>query len=151
MHLLNKDDFVPRLVFSRWYLEMRSRNPRFLDTVLFTDEATFTREGMFNSRNSHVWSTGNPHATRTRAGQVRFSVNVWAPIIGYHLIGPYLLRKRLTGQNYLIFLQQVLPQLLDDAQIFTAMRSSMWFQHDGAFANFSEDVRLHLYATYGQQ
>ncbi|GBO08792.1 hypothetical protein AVEN_104567-1 [Araneus ventricosus] len=31
------------------------------------------------------------------------------------------------------------------------MRSSMWFQHDGAPAHYSIDVRLHLYATYGQQ
>ncbi|GBN90374.1 hypothetical protein AVEN_197162-1 [Araneus ventricosus] len=31
------------------------------------------------------------------------------------------------------------------------MRSSMWFQHDGAPAHYSIDVRLHLNATYGQQ
>ena len=27
----------------------------------------------------------------------------------------------------------------------------MWFQHDGVFAHFTTDVRLHLKATYGQQ
>ncbi|GBM97255.1 hypothetical protein AVEN_264451-1 [Araneus ventricosus] len=31
------------------------------------------------------------------------------------------------------------------------MRSSMWFQHDGAPAHYSVDVRPHLNATYGQQ
>ncbi|GBN43452.1 hypothetical protein AVEN_243422-1 [Araneus ventricosus] len=31
------------------------------------------------------------------------------------------------------------------------MRSSMWFQHDGASTHYGIDVCLHLNATYGQQ
>ncbi|GBM86271.1 hypothetical protein AVEN_72159-1 [Araneus ventricosus] len=116
---------------------------------MVTDKSTFTREGMLNSLNFHVWSEENPHATRTRAAQECFSVNVWAGIAGDHLVGPYLLSERLTA-NYLIFLQQVLPQLLDDAHVSAAMRYSMWFQHDGAPSHYSIDVRLHLNATYGQ-
>ncbi|GBO13740.1 hypothetical protein AVEN_186581-1 [Araneus ventricosus] len=112
---------------------------------------TFTQEGMFNSHNFHLWSEENPHATRTRAAQEWFSVNVWDGIVGDHLVGPYLLPECLTGANYRIFLQQVLPQLLDDAHVSATMRSSTWFQHDGATAHFSIDVRLHLNATYGQQ
>ena len=54
VQLLNEDDFAPRLAFARWYLEMHARDPRFPDTVLFTDEVTFTREEMFNSHSSHV-------------------------------------------------------------------------------------------------
>ena len=73
---LNEDNFAPRLNFARWYFEMRARNPRFPDTVLFTDEATFSWEGMFNSHNSHVWLIENPHAARTRVAQEQFSVNV---------------------------------------------------------------------------
>ncbi|GBN96425.1 hypothetical protein AVEN_170718-1 [Araneus ventricosus] len=105
----------------------------------------------FNSHNFHVWSEENPRATRTLAAQEWFSVNVWAGIVRDHLVGPYLLPERLTGANYLIFLQQVVPQLLDDAHVTSAMRSSMRFQHDGAPAHYSIDVRLHLNATYGQQ
>ncbi|GBN28861.1 Xaa-Pro aminopeptidase ApepP [Araneus ventricosus] len=88
---------------------------------------------------------------RTRAAQEQFSVNVWAGMVGDHLVGPYLLPKRLTGANYLIFLQQNLLQLLDDVRVSTAMRSSMGFQHDGAPAHYSIDMRLHLNATHGQQ
>ncbi|GBO04646.1 hypothetical protein AVEN_268492-1 [Araneus ventricosus] len=187
---------------------------------------------LFNSHNFRVWSEENPHATRTRAAQERFSVNVraayrhsileqstivtlegsdwtnesdvtllhiastlkesvraWsevnkqakhsyvrfacpiralqsyngalleysvpicvrAGIGGDHLVGPYLLPERLTGANYLVFLQQVLPKLLDDEDVSAAMRSSMWFQHDGAPAHYSIHVRLQLNATYGQQ
>ncbi|GBL73483.1 hypothetical protein AVEN_159478-1 [Araneus ventricosus] len=102
-----------------------------------TDESTFSREGMFNSHNFPVWSEENPYATRIRAAEEQFSINVWAGIVGDHLAGPYLLPERLTGANYLIFLQQVLPQLLDDAHLSAAMRSSVWFQHDGASAHYS--------------
>ncbi|GBO07364.1 hypothetical protein AVEN_107363-1 [Araneus ventricosus] len=118
---------------------------------MVTDESTFTGEGMFNSYNFHVLLEENPHATRTSAVQERFLVNVWADIVRDHLVGPYLLPERLTGANYLTFLQQALPQLLDDTHVSAPMRSSMWFQHDGGSAHYSIDVRLHLNATFGQQ
>ncbi|GFW18760.1 uncharacterized protein TNCV_1370141 [Trichonephila clavipes] len=101
-------------------------------TVLFSDEASFSREGIFNTHNSHSWAAANPHITRTRAAQYRFLVNVWAGILGDHLIGPYILPDRLTGPRYLIFLEQVLPELLDSAHVTAATRTSMWFQQDGA-------------------
>ncbi|GFW40852.1 uncharacterized protein TNCV_4369001 [Trichonephila clavipes] len=100
-------------------------------SVLFTDEASFSREGIFNTHNSHSWAAANPHVTRTRAAQVHFLVNVWAGILGDHLIGPYILPDRLTGPRYLIFLEQVLPELLDSAYVTAATRTSKWFQQDG--------------------
>ncbi|GFX97851.1 uncharacterized protein TNCV_4905021 [Trichonephila clavipes] len=57
----------------------------------------------------------------------------------------------LTGLNYLLFLQQVLPQLLRDEQISASTQQTMWFQHDGAPAHFSGDVRYYLDVTFGQQ
>ncbi|GFV32991.1 hypothetical protein TNCV_2258421 [Trichonephila clavipes] len=45
-----------------------------------------------------------------------------------HLIGPYILPGHLTGPRYLIFLEQVLPKLLDRAHVTAATRTSMWFQ-----------------------
>ncbi|GFV74433.1 uncharacterized protein TNCV_5128751 [Trichonephila clavipes] len=70
---------------------------------------------------------------------------------GDHLIGPYILPDRLTGPRYLIFLQQVLPELLDSAHVTAATRTSMWFQQDGAPAHFSISVRNHLDATCGER
>ncbi|GFX26227.1 uncharacterized protein TNCV_948271 [Trichonephila clavipes] len=114
------------------YLQQRIANPFFAASVLFTDEASFSREGIFNTHNSHSWAAANPHVTRTRAAQDRFLVNVWAGILGNHLIGPYILPDHLTGPRYLIFLEQVLPELLDSAHVTAATRTSMWFQQDGA-------------------
>ncbi|GFX58470.1 DUF4817 domain-containing protein [Trichonephila clavipes] len=118
-------DFAPRQAFSQWYLQKRIANPFFAASELFTDEASFSREGIFNTHNSHSWAAVNPHVTRTRAAQDRFLVNVWAGILGDHLIGPYILPDRLTGPRYLIFLEQVLPELLDSAHVTAATRTSM--------------------------
>ncbi|GFT55152.1 uncharacterized protein TNCV_2326341 [Trichonephila clavipes] len=115
------------------------------------DEASFSREGIFNTHNSHSWAAANPHVTRTRDAQDRFLVNVWADILGDHLIGPYILPGHLTGPRYLIFLEQVLPKLLDRAHVTAATRTSMWFQQDGAPAHFSISVRNHLDATCGER
>ena len=123
VQLLNEDDFAPRFTFAHWYLEMCARDPHFPDTLLFTDVVTFTREGIFNSHNSHVWSTDNPHATSTHASQVRFSVNVSASIVGDNLFGPYLLPKRLTGRNYLI--SAASGEVRDTPWVLTIVRSSM--------------------------
>ncbi|GBL81088.1 hypothetical protein AVEN_83158-1 [Araneus ventricosus] len=59
-------------------------DPSFPAKVLFTDEASFTWKGIFNTLNSYFWAVEKPHAA-----QSRFLVNVWAGIVGDHLIGPY--------------------------------------------------------------
>ncbi|GFU59381.1 DUF4817 domain-containing protein [Trichonephila clavipes] len=144
-------DFAPRQAFPQWYLQQRIANPFFEASVLFTDEASFSREGIFNTHNSHSWAAANPHVTRTRAAQDRFLVNVWADILGDHLIGPYILPGHLTGPRYLIFLEQVLPKLLDRAHVTAATRTSMWFQQDGAPHISVFSVRNHLDAVCGER
>ncbi|GFS62282.1 uncharacterized protein TNCV_5031501 [Trichonephila clavipes] len=57
----------------------------------------------------------------------------------------------MTGPRYLIFLEQVLSELLDSAHVTAATRTSMWFQQDGAPAHFSISVRNHLDATCGER
>lgn len=146
---LSPDDFLSRINFSRWFVQRCQLQAHFPRFVLFTDESCFTREGVFNSRNSHVWAEENPHAIRSAKFQHKFSVNVWAGIIDGHLIGPYLLPNRLTGPIYLTFLQQVLPELLEEVPL--GIRQEMWLQHDGAPAHFSLDVRNYLNQVYGER
>jgi hypothetical protein len=82
--------------------------------ILFTDEATFTRDGVNNSRNVHTWSHYNPHETTVTSFQRRFSVNVWCGVIDNRLIGPFVFDKNLTGDTYEEFLRNQLPGLLED-------------------------------------
>ena len=51
----------------------------------------FLREDFINARIFHVWATYNPHATRPRAYQQGFCVNVCAGIVNDFLTGSYLL------------------------------------------------------------
>ena len=53
--------------------------------------------------------------------------NCWCAIVGDHVIGPYFFEGRLTGQVYANFLQNVLPQLMEDKPLH--VRMNMWMQH----------------------
>jgi hypothetical protein len=83
-----------------------------------------------------------PMLTHEWGHQVRCSMNVWAGIIGNCVAGSYLLPDRLNGPAYCVFLQEVLPALLDDVPL--TVRRDMWFQHDGAPAHFSAQIQQHL-------
>lgn len=124
-----------RVAFAQWYLQQTVLQPEFPSSVLFTDKACFARDSVFNMHNVRVWAAANPHASREHGHQVRFSVNVWVGIIHDKLIGPYILPPHLNGNIYWIFLQEMLPQLLEDVPL--AIHRIMWFQHNGAPAHFA--------------
>ena len=104
-------------------------HPELLSVILFTDEASFTRDGINNSRNSLTRSRDNPHETSVTKLQKRFSVNVWCGLLGNKLIGPFVF-DNLTGNTFELFLRNELPGLLEDIPLM--VRSQMYFQHDGA-------------------
>jgi hypothetical protein len=74
-----------RTNFCRW-LRLLVENPAFLDHILFTDECIMV---------------DNPFLTRSRQTQHRFSINVWADILGQRFVGPFILPNRLNGNLYL--------------------------------------------------
>ncbi|KAH0812983.1 hypothetical protein GEV33_009808 [Tenebrio molitor] len=84
------------IAFCQWLLQKIDEEPNFLSIILTTDEAGCTRDGVFNSHNTHIWSEENPHQIRERGFQQRFSTNVWAGIIGNRLIGPHVLPPHLN-------------------------------------------------------
>ena len=134
-----------RLDFYRWV----TANRRLIPFILFTDEASFIRDGINNTHNSHRWSNKNPHAIEERNSQHRFSVNVWCGVIDSQLIGPAVLPNRLTGRAYVDFLQNELPLLLEEVPL--AKRMCMVFQHDGAPAHYSRLVTHHLNLTFPER
>ena len=114
--------------------------------LLFTDEATSTRGGVFNTHNLHIWQNKNHHVVHQSHHQHRFSVIVRAGIIGNNLVGHYLVPTCLTGDMYEVFMRQVLPELLDDAP--SCIGRLMWFHQDGAPAHTSRNVRQYLDHTF---
>lgn len=142
-------DFPLRVNFCQWFLQKVTENPLFDTKILFTDEASFTRNCIRNFHNNHFWAEENPHAIVESHHQVQFSLNVWAGIIGDYLIGPFFLPGRLNGRNYRRFLEDNLPILLEDVPIL--MRNRMWFMHDGAPAHFSVLAREYLNQNFNNR
>jgi hypothetical protein len=61
-------------------------NPNFARNILFTEECSFSREGMYNTHNWHLWADENPNIIGVRGFQEKFSTNVWAGIIDDRLV-----------------------------------------------------------------
>jgi len=105
----------------------------------------FTRDGIYNFHNVHIWAHGNPHAIREARHQTTFSLNASAGIVGDRLIGPVRLPERLTP-TYREFLerltQDILPDVLDDDPL--QLHVGMWFMNDGAPPHFSRIARQYL-------
>ncbi|XP_023310007.1 uncharacterized protein LOC111691430 [Anoplophora glabripennis] len=74
-------DLPARLQFAQFVQNMQMENPDFLNRILFTDEATFTRRGVFNWKNNHLWDSENPHAVKEKHFQHEFKVNIWCGLI----------------------------------------------------------------------
>jgi hypothetical protein len=81
--------------------------------------------------------------------QYQFSINVWAGIVGDHLLGPHVEPARLTGNDYQQFLREELPVMLGDVPL--TVRQKILFQHDGALAHYSLRVRQFLTESYPQR
>ena len=64
VQILKPEDLPRRVRFCQWCLEQCVQHPQFLWKLLLTDEAMFTRDGIFNFNNVHVWTHANPHAIR---------------------------------------------------------------------------------------
>ena len=121
-------------------------HPELLNLILFTDGASFTRDGINNLRNVHTWSHRNPHATCVTHFQRRFSLNVWCVLLGNRLIGAFVFDNNLTGNTYEAFLRNELPGLLEDIPLM--IRSKMYFQHDGAPPHYTIRVRKFLNESF---
>ncbi|KMQ90923.1 transposable element tc3 transposase, partial [Lasius niger] len=95
---LSQHDFNMRIQFCTWAQNKLEEDPGFFRFVLWSDEATFKSDGTINRHNLHYWNEVNPHWMRTVDYQHRWSVNVWAGIIGVRLIGPFFFEESLTTE-----------------------------------------------------
>ncbi|XP_063898331.1 uncharacterized protein LOC135119012 [Helicoverpa armigera] len=131
---LHPHDYARRLTFCNWLREER-RN------ILWTDESRFTRVGMFNIHNAHYWTEVNPRVVRPDHFQTRFSVNVWAGILGNRILGPVFL-DRLNGDTYLRLLRTRVRRMLEGIPLEEIR--GLHFQHDGAPPHFANSLRAFL-------
>lgn len=136
-------DRAARRQFCHWFFGQPDiHNENFAWYVLWTDESQFTRDGINNFHNIHLWDHENPHGIVEGHHQRRFSLNVWAGIVGGFLLGPVFLPPALNGRRYHHFLVHQLPDLVETIPI--GIRQRMWFMHDGAPGHFSHLARNYL-------
>lgn len=127
---LHPGDELRRFDFCNYVLNHVDDDPDFLNKVLWSDEAKFTRDGTFNRHNSHYWAPANPRWTRSTHHQVQWSTNVWCGIYRNQIVGPFFYQRTLDGRRYLQLLQTSVTDFLDDLPLQQVLE--MWFQHDGA-------------------
>ncbi|GBP93661.1 hypothetical protein EVAR_65786_1 [Eumeta japonica] len=126
-------DYPERISFCRTMLQRHNENPQFIRKILWSDESTFKKDGYINLHNFHEWHVENPHLMREDRSQYRFKVNLWTGILNDKIIGPFELPENLNGTNYLHFLLENLPTLLEDVPLTD--RRHMWYQQDGCPAH----------------
>ncbi|GFY68955.1 uncharacterized protein TNIN_204711 [Trichonephila inaurata madagascariensis] len=83
---LKPDGCQKRVAFCEWLLQHQNKDNGFIALILWTDEACFTRDGVFNHHNSDMGSQVIPHAIRPQEHQERWSLNVKAGILGDRLL-----------------------------------------------------------------
>lgn len=143
---LQPRDYNARLFFCRQMLAKIEQDPQFFDKILWSDESTLKKDGYFNMHNLHSWQLSNPHLMREQRSQYQFKINYWTGILNGKIIGPFELPGNLSGQSYLNFLQNDLPNLMEDVP--EEVRQSHWLQNDGCPAHYAANVRVYLNATY---
>lgn len=146
-HLRQVQDILPqdrgvRVQFCEWLLDRHNRNHNFMSRIIFTDEASFTRSGVFNMRNSHVWAEENPRATRITHYQHSFKINVWAATLKNRIIGYHIFPGNLNANVYHQFLNDVFNQFIEDIPL--RRRQRLWFMHDGAPPHYGRQPRQWL-------
>jgi len=106
-------------------------------------------DGSVNRHNSRYWSDSNPHWMRESKSQYPQKLNVWAGIVGEHIIGPFFIDGNLTAQKYEAMLcDDIVPTVRN---IFDPDFDSVWFQQDGAPPHFALQVRNFLNNTFPER
>lgn len=94
-----------------------------------------------------MYELENPHLKYRRDNQRRFSVNIWAGILGTSFLGSVFLPDRLDEEMFLNILKETFVDLFDDITLAAAVHTS-WFQMDGARSYNRAAARYWLDTNY---
>lgn len=150
LHQLCEDDADRRLEFCEIMENKIGQYPNYVKNICFSDECSFSLCGTVNKQNVRYWSDTNPRIIREEHTQYPQKVNVWAGILGDHIIGPLFIEGNLTGQLYLQMLQNEITPLIDEVVGANPLEFDMEviFQQDGATPHYSREVRNYLNRVY---
>lgn len=134
-------DYQQRTEFCQAILEKLREDPRFLNKIIWTDEAKFSRDGLVNFKNKHYWSDGNPHLIVERNHQYKFSFNVFC-LLMHNRMAYIIYDENLDSRKYLQIINSVVSDFLEELPLNE--RVSCWYQLDGAPAHCTHNVSQEL-------
>lgn len=141
-------DQIRRLEFCEAIREKADRDDGFLRNILFTDESSFSLHGRHNPSVARYWSRENKHLSVPIRTQYPQKVNVWAGILGDHIVGPIFINGNLNARRYLDLLQQ---QVIPAVQNLDVNFEEIWFQQDGCPAHNSRLVQRYLETMFPER
>lgn len=142
IHKLQVGDDARRLDFCLTMGEKILADRSFHRNILFTDESTFTTNGVVSSQNCRYWAQENPNFRITTNSQKFKKVNVWCGIMHHRIIGPYFMDGNLNQNTYLEILNNFVLGELDNENL--EFRRKIIFQQDGCPAHSTILVRQWL-------
>lgn len=145
-HTLKEGDVERRFEFCVRIQGELEENRFMTRHVLFSDEATFTSNGVVSSQNCRWWSDINPNFHVQTRDQYSFKTNVWCGIYKDRLVGPFFFRNNINGDRYLQFLNNQLSDFLDELPINELRK--IWYQQDGAPCHCTRNIRDFLLHTF---
>ncbi|MVN24218.1 hypothetical protein GO639_03455, partial [Staphylococcus aureus] len=150
VHQLTEDDPDRRTEFCEIMTETIARHPIYLHNICFSDECTCFLNGNVHRQNCRYWSDTNPHVFRETHIQYPEKINVWAGILGNHIVGPLFIDQNLTGELYLNMLETTVDPLITEIVEANPNEFDMdiVFQQDGAPPHYSRQVRNYLDTTF---
>ncbi|XP_071054645.1 uncharacterized protein [Onthophagus taurus] len=142
---LRDTDFARRVNFCEFILTEHYGNNQFLDNIIWSDEAKFTKNGLFNRHNSHYWSDSNPHKFTTSNFQGSWQFNVYCAIRNDRVVALHFYEENLNGERYLNILRNFDTNYLENLPLVEL--TQIFYQHDGApphngylVSNFFENI-----------
>lgn len=136
---LRDGDEERRATYCETIMDKANENRNFLYSLCYTDECTFTLHNEPNVQNFRHWSKDKPTLQNLSRTQYPQKVNVWAGILGSHIIGPYFIEGTLNGPKYLDLLETVVGPRLTELNM-----ERIWFQQDGCPAHNVQIVKEYL-------
>lgn len=142
---LRPEDFPIRTEFCEHMILRLQENPDILKRILWTDEAKFSKEGIFNRKNLHHWAKENPHVVRESNFQQRFSFNVFC-IIMDDMVEYHVYEENLNGNKYVEILRTVVANFIDNLPL--NIYNSLYYQMDGCGAHNTREVYEELVSLF---
>lgn len=146
LHTLEEGDEERRLEYCLWIQGNYLNNRDFLKKVIFTDEATFSTNGVVSSQNSRYWAVENPDWVINCKRQYSQKVNVWCGIFNETIIGPFFFFQNINALHLRQFLNNDLWNAIVDFPL-----EQLYFQLDGASIHNSVVVRAWMNENFPQR